>query len=271
NTLSVGYGTKAPDSVDIALQGLMDYNGKTAEQILAIRSKNVNAHPELISGTYAATPNVLALDSKSAWWSTKGYTFRANGGAGSLTEGASRESASLGNPYLLVSPEWYLTIMNIPRTRFPKDADFARVFPTYVPPTSVKIFAKEKREEVTYNVMEYYNNIHSMLNDEKISSIQFDLHTYNAKDFGYNYIYIEPGTSTNLNKYPPDVFENTQGLAVRTSKSCAPSCNDLVGTPAAVTDFQLTNLPAKCHMLLWRAKPSSHLMTPDFKIDLNFN
>lgn len=270
NSLNIGFGTKGPDSVSIDLNGLMNYSGKSKDELLALRSKTASVHPELLKSAYTPSPSIFAVDGKNPWWSTKGYIFRGREGISS-TDGLSRESASFGNPYLLVSAEWYGNNMAPNRGRFAKDLDFANVFPTYLPPASVKIFPKEQREEITYNVMSYYNDIKSMLDGNwPVSGLGFDLHTYNARDFGYNYIYIEPGNSSNINKYPPDVVAITEGVGTKTRDTCAPACNDLVDTPEALTGFRLKDLPAKCHLMLWRMKPASHLSPTDLTVDLEF-
>jgi hypothetical protein len=269
NNLDIGYGTKAPDSVSIDLNGLTDYNGKTKEELFGLRTRAVNKHPELLKAAYAPSPSVFAIDSKLPWWGLKGYIFR--GHDLNNTEGLSRESAYFGNPYVLVCPEWYGTNMSWGH-RFSKDADFAKAFPAYLPPVSIKIVAKDKREEITYDVMHYYNDIKSMMdNPWDLSNVGFDLYAYNARDFGYNFMYVEPGNSSNINKFTSDVVPITQSIGTRTRETCAPSCNDLLDTPESLQGFKLKNLPAKCRILLWKLKPQSYLAPTDLTIDLIFN
>lgn len=270
NDLDIGYGTKAPDSISIDLFGLMNYNGKTREELFSLRSKQVNTHPELIKSPYAPTPECFAIEQKNPWWSMKGYICRSH--ELNNTDGPSRESAYFGNPFLLVCPEFYGSNMNTAPGRFPKYEDFANVVPTYWPPKSVKFFPKEKREEITYDLMAYYNSLKSLLDGPwPISQIGFDLCTYNARDFGYNYMYIQPGTSTNLSKYPSEIITLSQGIGTRTKDSCAPACNDVVDTPEALTGFKIKNLPAKCHLLFWKQQPQSYLVPSDLTVDLVFN
>lgn len=269
NNLDVGFNSKAPESISINLNGLMNYNGKSTDELMAMRLRNVNTHPELLTAPYKPSAQVFSIDGKNPWWGLRGYMFRGRGI--STTDGMSRESVYFGNPYVLVCPEFYGTNMHWSSSRFPKDDDFAKVFPTYLQPQSVKIIPKEKREEITYDVMSYYNNVKSMLDSAwPISEIAFDLFAYNARDFGYNYLYIEPGKSSNISKMPPDVIPIDQVLGTKTRDTCAPTCND-ISSPDALLGYKLKNLPAKCHILLWKAKPTSHVAPEDFRIDLIFN
>lgn len=269
NDLDIGYGSKAPDSVSIDLNGMTDYNNKTKEDLLGLRTRAVNKHPELLKAPYVPSPSVFAIDPKSSWWGLKGYMFRGHNL--NSTEGLSRESAYFGNPFLLVCPEWYGSNMNWGR-RFQSDADFAKAFPAYLPPSSIKLISKEKREEVTYDVMHYYNEIKDLMdNPWDLSNLGFDLYAYNARDFGYNFMYVEPTNSSNISKFTSDVVPITQGLGTRTRDTCAPSCNDLVDTPEAIQGFKIKNLPAKCRILLWKLKPQSYLAPTDLTIDLIFN
>lgn len=270
NNLDVGYSTKAPESVNIVLSGLMNYNGKTAEELYALRSKNVAAHPELLGGSsYKPSPDVFAIDSKSPWWSMKGYLFRSM--IVDHTGGVSRESAYFGNPFLLVSPEWYGNDLHIPSGRFPNGDAFANVYPTYVPPMTVKIVPKEKREELSFEIMSYYNNVKSIQDGlYPITQIGFDLCAYNARDFGYNYIYVDANNTSNINKLPPEVISINQALGAKTRNTCAPSCNDEIGTPDELVGFRVKNIPAKIRLLLWQKKPTSHLAPHDFQVDMFF-
>ncbi len=271
NQLDMGFDSKAPESVTLQLSGLMNYSGKTSEELLALRSKKVQEHPELLKGSYEPSSKLFAFDGSSPWWGTRGYLFRGSGGAVDSTDGVSRESKFFGNPFVLVCPEFFGDNMHWSRQRFAKTEDFARVFPTYVPPQSVTLYPKEKREEITYDLMSYYNSVRSMLdNNWKISDISFSLVGYNARDFGYNYIYVDAGSSSNMATLPSKVIAIGQSLIVKTKGSCAPKCNDLDGPPQ-MEGFKLRNLPAKCRLLLWRKEPESHVKTPDLKIDLVFN
>lgn len=268
SSLDLGFNSKAPESVSLNLNGLMNFNGKSSEELFALRAKNVSAYPTLLQGAYQPSKTVFEIESKNPWWGIKGYLFKGRGI--SETDGLSRESAYFGNPLLLVCPEWYGTDMHWSGQRFPKADDFASSFPTYLPPAKATIYPKEKREEIRYDVMPYFNHVASMQNGPwKISSIGFDLRAYNARDFGFNYIYVDPNESKNISKLPPEVVAIGQQLTTRTRDTCAPACNDLI-TPDVLCGFKLKDLPAKCRLLLWKNKPASHLVANDMKVDLIF-
>jgi hypothetical protein len=270
NNLNVGYGTIAPDSLDLTSQfvGLMNYNGKTADELLALRTRKASAHPELLKGTYKPSPTLFQIDSKAPWWGLKGYLFRANGI--NPTEGLSRESPFFGNPYVLVAPELYGTNMHWSDQRFSTAQAFADNFPVFQQPVAIKIFPKEKREEITYHLMGFYNNVKAQLDTGwAISDVAFDLNAYNAEDFGYNYIYVDPSVSSNMGKLPPEVIKIDQTLMVKHRDTCGAACND-IDSPELMKGFKVKNVPARCHLLLWRNKPTSHLDPSDFTVDLLF-
>ena len=266
NERDVGFHTKAPESVKVELQGLQNYNGKDATHLLANRSKVVQQNANLLKTPYVPTPSVFQIDTKSSWWSNKGYFFRSV----NATEGVSRESAYFGNPLILVCPEFYASSPVFAPTRFPNEATAANVFPSYLPPASVVITPKEKQEEIVYNVMSHYNMIKSMMKGPwPISKMSFNLNAYNARDFGFNYIYVDASKSENLQKCSSDVIPITQAITVRTRQSCAASCND-INEQDTLKGFALKDLPAKCHVLLWKEKPSSYVAPADMKVDIIF-
>jgi len=271
NKLNVGYGTKAGDVIDLKpnYAALMNYNKMTKPALLGLRSKSVAAHPELVEGTYAPSPGVFQFEGKASWYSMKGYIFR-NMNAKPL-DGPSRESAYYGNPFMLVVPEFYGANLSFDRLRFPDNDSFTKVYPLLWPPTSIKIFPKEKREEITYDLMAYFNFAKSVMDKTwKIPDINFDLIGYNAEDFGYHYLYIDAAESKNLGKMPPKVLKIDQAILVKSKDTCAQDCNDSY-SPDELKHFNVTRLPAKCHMLLWNKLPVSHLVPCDFQVDLIFN
>lgn len=268
NELDIGFHTKAPESVTIQPQLLSNYNGQTAAHLKELRTKTVNQNAKLLKGPYTPSPSVFQIDDKASWWSLKGYLFRST----NPTEGQSRESAYFGNPYILVVPEWYAGSTHYAQNRFKSEADFANVFPTYYPPSSVKIFPKDKKEEIVYNIMPHYNMIKSMMNGVwPISEMAFNLNAYNARDFGYKYIYVDAGKSKNISKYSSDVIPIDQGIALRTRHSCAPQCNDQASDRDELMGFKLKDVPAQAHILLWKEKPSSYVAPADMNVDLIIN
>ena len=268
NELDIGFHSKAPESVLIETNGLSNYNGKTKDQLYDMRTKAANAHANLLkTPTYAPTPSVFQIDDKANWWSLKGYLFKE---AADKNEGPSRESASFGNPYILVVPEWFADPVNPSNARFPKRSAFANVFPTYLLPASIKFYPKEQREEIVYNIMPHYNMVKSMMNGNwPLTNLGFNLNAYNAKDFGFNYIYIDASKSKNMQKYSADIKPISQNIAQ--NKSCGPSCNDLVGTPDDLIGIKLKDVPAQCHILLWKEKPSSYVRPADMTVDVIVN
>lgn len=267
NELDIGFHSKAPESVQLETTGLANYNGKTKEHLYELRSKAVNAHPNLLKSPYAPSANVFQIDDKANWWALKGFLFRE---AVDKVDGPSRESAFFGNPYMLVAPEWYADPITPAQSRFPKRSDFANVFPTYLQPASIKIFPKEQREEITYNIMPHYNMVKSMMSGNwPITNLGFNLNAYNARDFGFNFIYVDASKSKNLQKYSSDVKGIGQGIAQ--NKSCAPSCNDVTGSPDDLLGIKLKDVPAQCHILLWKEKPSSYVVPADMTVDIIIN
>ena len=72
-----------------------------------------------------------------------------------------------------------------------------------------------------------------------------------------------------MGKLPPDVIKIDQTLMVKHKESCAPGCND-IDSPEGMKGFKVRNVPARCHLLLWRNKPTSHVDPHDFAVDLIF-
>lgn len=268
NELDVGFKSEAPETMDIGIPpALSNYNGKTKAELYELRSKAANAVPKLLKGQYAPTESFFQIDDKGSWWSLKGFLFPQ-----SLpkTEGPSRESAFFGNPFLLVAPEWYADNPKPIQQRFPKTTDYANVFPSYLPPNSIKVYPKLAKEEIIYNIMPHYNMLKSMMSGNwPVSNLGFNLRAYNARDFGYNYIYVDASKSKNIQKYSSDVKALNQGIG--STRACADNCNDIVGTPDDLMGIKLKDIPAQCHILLWKQKPTSYVAPPDMQVDIIVN
>lgn len=270
NTLSLGRDAKAQSPITLTMNGEMNLNGKSKEEVLNYRKKYVAQHPELLAGDYqpdAATFGNIS-DGKD-WWGIQGQVFHSMGSIPANT-GLARDSIYLFNPFWLVAPNIIVKSVMRDATRFHTIKEFSQShFPTLALPKKIVIYPNEAREEFTYNVLDIYNRANEVTAKPiQFSNINFDLFSYNAKDFGYKYLYIDPNKSSNINKYPNAVIPISECFDTRSVDSV--KCNEAFPIDEKVTGFNFKSLPARLQINLWKDKPASSVVKPDFTVTLNF-
>ncbi|MBY0357614.1 MAG: hypothetical protein K2W82_06400 [Candidatus Obscuribacterales bacterium] len=257
--------------VSISNNGAAKFLGKKKEEILNLRAKFIAHHPELLNGTYVPSETIFGgiTDGKD-WWGAQGYAFYDQG-IPAIT-GLSKESGLILNPFLLVFPYIQIKSVSWDTGRFPTIQEFSQSnFPVMPLPDRATIYPAEAREEISIDTMKIFNQANQVVSPPiQFSDIHFDLSAFNAKDFGYNYMYVDPSQSSNINKYPNAVIEISENFQAITADSPSGSCNELRSVDDAVKDFSLKDLPAKLHICLWKEKPASYLAKPDFSVTLKF-
>jgi len=249
----------------IPTQPPQNLNFKTKAEILAIRSALVNSQPQLLANEYVPSNEVFgALQDSKPWWGLQGEAFW---GAGPRSiEGDSEESRFFLNPLMLVGANGYA--FNIWNTEKITDADLANPhFPYNWRPTSIRFWPAQSVGEVVYAVSDYNEQLDKLRDRLKVQQIMpmFALVAYNARDFGYHWLWVDPDLSTNIQS----LNQSASATEIRQFMHCGGSCgypggcNNMSPGIAALDRMRYTALPAMAYIQLWKNKPQSVQDTPD--------
>jgi len=251
------------------------FNGATRAQIIAMRKKSIMQSSRLLDGEYIASPEIFdqIVDGKP-WWGMEG-SFVYGVGAQS-TKGNSEESRFILNPYLLVAANsWSTEIWDKSKISEREFADSN--FPFCYMPENFSINPKEKTLKVIYDISAFHARLlaYDYCRKEKSTISDFGLTAYNARDFGYRYIYFDPKMSinvenTNDNSANDSPVEIKQYIHCGGSCGLSSGCNNMSPAQNEIDRLRLKGLPAKACIKLWRQRPTNLSDKEDFKVVFEF-
>ena len=243
-----------------------EFDGKSWNEIFSTRisaikqyqknNKNINGK-EFIKN-YAPNEEVFGriVDGKK-WW---GFNGIACTNKIDSTSGKSEESRFINNPLFLVGIDvaWAFTI---------EDWACDNVYPQ---PYRLDIIPKTKHFISTFLVSDFDENIKKhrnyWLNANKTNKYIYNLNGLNARDFGYEYVFVK--TTKNI-EFRPDVNNATQDVFkfknyIHVGQSCGASggCNN--GSPKQEeVEFTITQFPAEMKLYLYKEYPKTANASPD--------
>ncbi len=259
----------AEDQIEIPINGVEDYNFLSKKQILDLRSKHVARFPQLVKGEYKPSDRVfLAIEDGKPWWGMRGIFLYGTGDKS--IEGPAEESRFLSNPFLLVgaSPGSCL----IWNTKTIPAAELERPdFPFCWQPSKLVYQPKMEIVETTYDISAYDQKLEDSkdwLTEQgrrELPIREFSLMAYNARDFGYEYIYVPIENSANISNKndPKGPVEINQFIHCGNSSGYPGGCNNMSPERPPIDRFAITKLPASLKILLWKRRPPSSQTKPD--------
>lgn len=278
NTLAIGQRAII-ESLSIPIAEPVELDGKTREEIDALRSEAALQYPWLLYTNYEPSHAVFSqIESGKPWWGIPGQYYY---GGGELSiSGVSEESRYILNPYLLVAVEfsglsiwsgraadtfWNQNIITNAALESGK-------FPYYAQPQNLRWWPGRERVEVTYNLSEYLDRL-NIWTIQKYSYLDahFDLIAYNARDLNMNYIYIDYEESVYItrNPMPPEPIEIPQYLHRGDSCGYEGGCNNMSPATPELMNLEIVRLPAKLVIYLWEDKPASQDEKPGLTYVIN--
>lgn len=273
NELALSQDSKSPGTIAIPITDPRDLNFKARSEILGERSRIVQSFP-LLKGTYQPSEEVFGhLENKKPWWGYYGmYVYRQ--GRRSI-EGPAKESRFILNPYLLVGAD-ATNVGVVDVSTVTPDVLKKPGFPFVWPAKNLKWSPKESSAAVTYDVTAYEKSLKTFSkyvvnNNPHIT--KFSLIAYNARDFGFNYIYPDTAKGRNVqNRFKekaPILIK--QYIKVGTSCGYPGGCNNMSPLMPELDYMELKGgLPAVLPIKLWKQKPRSVDEKPDFTYTINF-
>ena len=260
NSLVVGPDSNCPDVIDVPINKPSELNFKSKEEILKMRSQIVNLTPALLQQPYGPTAAIFdPIKDSRPWWGMQG-TFIWGAGKRSI-EGAAEESRFLLNPFLLIGANsGSALIWNTDKITSSDLND--QSFPYCWLPESLRWYANESLVQAKYDVASFNSALKARSTKLLLPTLQvlkFALIAYNARDFGYNYIFLD--TSKSINVVAKIKSDNPVLIKqmIHCGKSCqyADGCNNMSPAQPEIDEFECTALPARANIMLWKEKPAS--------------
>jgi hypothetical protein len=246
-----------PNSINVAINAMIELDFKTKTEIYSIRNKYVAEHPEILlkltDKPYNPSEAIFGqIVSEKPWWGILGIYYYGNGNMS--IEGPSEESRFIANPYLLVA----LCECNAYNTgKAPSGGE-----PSYPKPTTLLWNPSSLWMQVVYNVSDYFRSYCNKPDTRKLNLV-----AYNARDFGFNYLYVVPDQSTNVTSL------NKTGQAAQISQfihlgsSCGyPGGGNNMSPYQEELIIQVGEVPARTYINLWRNKPANVKQRADLTV-----
>lgn len=260
NRLLLGTAAKAAGEVSIAIEPLAKLDGKSRDEVFSLRKEKIMLHPELARPDYAPSEEVFALVEDGApWWGLEGIYFYSSGPRS--TEGPSEQSRFLLNPYLLVALKEPLS------WQMDKPDGAADYYPR---PTSLSWNAKAAAIRAAYNVSNHFDFLakYNYPHPEGAER-QLVLVGYNARDWGFHYLYLDPESSANaaMAQETGQPVEIRQYLHKGGSCGYGRGCNNMSPYQADLF-MRVATVPATATIKLWKEKPQSVKTAADATVTL---
>lgn len=266
NSLAVGEADDRPGPIDISLNSPAALNFQSKQAILDRRTAIVNRYSYLLRKPYVPTPFIFdQIVDKRPWWGMQG-TFVWGAGERSI-EGDAEESRFMLNPLLLVGANSGTAL--IWDTKKIVGADFkGESFPYCWLPDSLKWYPAQGLVQATYNVSAFNQALtarSAKLTAKVEETIKFGLVAYNARDFGLNYIYLDPARSLNVVPTTKDDSPVLIKQMIHCGNSCKypGGCNNMSPAQKEIDHFDCSKLPARANIRLWKKQPFSKDDKPD--------
>jgi len=271
NRLALGRNARVDGALSIDIHEAVELDGLTRGEILELRRREVERHPELISGPYSPAETVFGqiVDGKP-WWGIAGQFFYGPGPQS--TAGPAEESRFVMNPFLPVAAEffglsiWDSCCFEWDATRV-SDDDLQRPdFPFYCQPESLTWHPAESRVEVTYRVSAFLQHLNQYLvTPLPESHAFFNLIALNARDWGFTYIAVDYEHSHQISHEPPSPAPMRIVHYLHAGGSCGfpGGCNNMSPATPQINDLSVARLPAEARVLLWRDDPGPAGAAPD--------
>lgn len=240
---------------DIQLNPPAELDFLSKEEIFSKRTGFAFQSSHLINKDYTPSGNVFQIVGNKPWWGIIGVNCK---GAGKNSiDGLSEESRFINNPLLLIGIDSYYAF----RAPFGCKSFY---------PEPVKLFYQplSKKGTVVYNISKFYSDSKGTAWGQVKDLFVF--RGDNARDFGYNYAYVESKTNVKF-AYSDNLAQKVHKIRnfIHLGGSCGhpEGCNN--GSPKQTAfQFDVTQLPANVVMKLWKENPTGKETPADLYFEI---
>ncbi|MBI4845608.1 MAG: hypothetical protein HY810_03925 [Candidatus Omnitrophica bacterium] len=243
--------------VYVRINPMIELDFKSKEEIYELRRKYVLEYPELFDGQYQPSQDVFGqIESERPWWGILGLSYYGDGEQS--IEGPSEESRFIANPFLLVG----ITEASAHRINNKK----LEPEPVYPKPSNLIWDKQNRRASVRYDTKSFFS-LREKFNYQ--DDFEMELIAYNARDLGYNYLYVVLEESKNIDYSGND----NQAVIIRQFIHLGGSC----GYPGGGNNmspyqpeliFKVKALPAYLLLKLWKSQPPDVSQEADMSFEI---
>jgi len=230
--------------IAIPIHEMMEFNFKTKQEMYELRKAFVASQKQFIGDNYKPSDDIFGqIQDGKPWWGILGKSYYGPGEKS--ISGPAEESRYLTNPLLLVGLDNGKAFIVRHKNIEP--------LPIYPIPLSLYWGDGVKEAVVKYDVSTYWSGaarVHMNPEDRP----NFTLVSYNARDLGYNYLYISPEESQNIVS-PPSPAKIKQFIHVGQSCGYPGGCNNISPRQDELI-IKVNQLPAIAHIKLWKNMPT---------------
>jgi hypothetical protein len=265
--LALRIGERATtDRVDVNVHELLELDGKSREEIFAIRRQYLEREPALFdAAAYQPSSFVFGrMEDGRPWWGVDG--LYVHGKRGELAKaGLSADSDWIVNPFAIVGVD--------PFSFWELRANDAKAVGGRFEPKLVSVSWKPKARvvELNYDVSDYFALGYARSPEAAYGEI-LSLNTKNAQDLGFRYIYLDKAESKHIQfaSGHDSAHDLRQFLRVHRGCKIPGGCNG-EGRSMKELLFGIDQSPARVVGKLWYELPNSVSDPPDatFSIDIS--
>lgn len=237
-----------------------------------MRQQAVSRSAQLLRTPYDPHDKVFdQIEDNKPWWGMAGEAVYGRGM--DSIKGLSEESRFVLNPFMLVACNpatlgiWNRSLLTERELNDPR-------FPFYWMPESLRYSPRSQSAELTYNISNYLRDVMSRkaLAADASQLRQFSLVAYNARDMGYQYIYLDTRRSTAVenDNHPNEPTFISQFIHCGGTCGYPGNCNNMSPFIREIDRCRLNKLPARAVIYLWKEQPESIGSKPDFTYIITF-
>jgi hypothetical protein len=258
NTLLLRGKTRVPGVVSIPIRPFADFGFMSRSDFLALRTKAVLAEPGLAAPSYAPGEPFAQVVGGKPWWGLDGLDHYWVGKKS--IEGLSLASRFVLNPYLLVGLREPYALCNV----LSAGESSPRLLPD-----ALEWNAAYAEATARYHARPYFDFLSRFPGYDR----ELDLAAYNAKDFGYHYIWVDRERSKNVEWLSKTGDPGVIPQFIHCGNSCGypGGCNNMSPTPHSVMAVKITGLPATIRVKLWKKRPDFSAETADMTFVLRLD
>lgn len=244
-------------SGNITINKMLDFNGKSKQEILNIRKYYVK-NSIFNTNNYEPSEQVFGQIVDGKPW--LGITSLCFGKGENANKGLSEESRFINNPAILIGVEHTYFDQKTPEQC--GDVDF-------LIPAQINYAKDTNTIRVVYNTSSYKGGIFDLNGKYGFKLV---LKGLNAVDLGYKYAFVDRTKNIRFNQEPnikQNVYEFRDFIHLGSSCGVEGGCNN--GSPyQPETDFNIIDFPSVMHIKLWKNPPQDKTSNADMTYVLLF-
>jgi hypothetical protein len=268
NELAIGPKAKVR-TIELSINPRIDLNFKTKLELSDLRYRAAMKYPQLLLKKYVPdAPTLGQLEDKKPWWGDVGRAYYGEGQ--NSIRGDSVQSTNLLNPFLLVSD---VTIAPLPKDKVTEQDLAHKKYPTAVKPSHLIWYPQARTAEVTYEKTLYEKEMCEIFKYPRYTLYgQTALSIVNARDLGFNYVYIPPTFATNIHIGSPMKTAKLIPQFMHCGTACGypGGCNNLSPATDWLDNFMIERVPARIGFSFWIDPPTTGKEPPDMTFIVNY-